>query len=963
MALEGTDTRQPAAAGRDARQTMEELRATLYSIGDGVIATDALGRITGMNPVASELTGWPEADALGRPVKEILQLVHETTGAAVEPPVAEVLQHGQVKNLANHTLLVARDGSQRPIADSGAPIRDLEGRVGGVVLVFRDQTAARQSRLALQESEERYRTVADFTFAWEYWLAPDGAVLYMSPSCHRITGYHPEELAASPDLLATMVVPEDRPLLADHQARVREHDGPGRHELRFRIRRRDGELRWIGHVCQQIRRADGTLLGLRASNRDISDEVQAEEERQAHIRFLESLERIDQAIRRETNVEAMLWSVIRAVFEIFASDRAWLLYPCDPEAPSFRVPVEVCRPEYPGAEILNLEVPIGPGQAAEMRQALASPVPILNTNGTDRPVSRESASQFGVQAQMYAAIYPKLGRPWIFGLHQCSHPRLWTAEEQRLFQEIGRRLADGLSSVLFLQEVQESEERFRAFFEQAAVGMGHLAPDGRWLRVNGKLCDIVGYGKEDLQRLTLQDLLPDDDPAAGQTTAPGPGAGEPVGPHQERRFRRRDGTLIWVNLTLSLVRQASGEPAYSLAVVEDISARKEAEAERLRLQEQLVQAQKLESVGRLAGGVAHDYNNMLSVIIGSTEMALADLPPGSPLHDHLTHALAAARRSADITRQLLAFARRQTIVPRVLCLNEAVARMLTMLRRLIGEDIELVWRPRAGLPPVKMDPSQLDQILANLCVNARDAITDGGRIFIETDTLVCDEADCAEHAGCSPGPYVLLAVSDDGCGMDKGTVAQIFEPFFTTKDVGKGTGLGLATVYGIVQQNRGFITVSSAPLQGTTFRIFLPCHDEGPSRPAAVRPDRQQARGSETILVVEDEPILLDMVRRMLTLLGYRVLAAATPGEAIRLAEEEVGAIRLLLADVVMPEMNGRELAVRLQALCPGLKSLFMSGYTANVIAQQGVLDEGICFLPKPFSMEDLGAKIQEVLG
>jgi len=360
--------------------------------------------------------------------------------------------------------------------------------------------------------------------------------------------------------------------------------------------------------------------------------------------------------------------------------------------------------------------------------------------------------------------------------------------------------------------------------------------------------------------------------------------------------------------------------------------------------------------------VAHDYNNMLSVIIGYTELVLDKLAQADPMHAYLEEVLTAATRSKDITQQLLAFSRQQTIAPKMLDLSEAVESMLKMLRRLIGEDIDLAWLPSARPCPVMMDSTQLDQILANLCVNARDAIGDVGKITIETSTKTFDDAYCADHAGHMPGDFVLLTVSDDGCGMDRETQEHLFEPFFTTKEIGKGTGLGLATVYGIVKQNNGFIHVYSEPGQGTTFRIYLPrrwAAAESESRKETAAAD---APGSETILLGEDEQAMLRMTTLMLSRLGYTVLTAGTPGEALALARENAAAISLLMTDVVMPEMNGRELARRLQSLYPGLKVLFTSGYTANVIAHRGVLDEGVNFIQKPFSKKDLAIKIRETL-
>ena len=390
--------------------------------------------------------------------------------------------------------------------------------------------------------------------------------------------------------------------------------------------------------------------------------------------------------------------------------------------------------------------------------------------------------------------------------------------------------------------------------------------------------------------------------------------------------------------------------------------RKQAEEEREILQAQLIQAQKMESVGRLAGGVAHDFNNMLGVILGYTGLVLEQTNPSDPLSKYLQQIHKAAERSADLTRQLLAFARKQTVAPQVLDLNNTVEGMLRLLRRLIGEDIDLAWLPGRELWPVKMDHSQLDQILANLCVNARDAIAGVGKVTIETANTVFDAEYCARHAGFVPGDYVLLAVSDNGCGMDAETLSRIFEPFFTTKEVGQGTGLGLASVYGAVTQNNGLINTYSEPGQGTTFKIYLPRHTDIVVQ-ATAEPQQAAARGSETVLLVEDEPMMLELTMSMLEQLGYTVLAARTPGEAMRLAREHSGSIDLLITDVVMPEMNGRDLAGNLLALYPGMKCLLMSGYTANVIAHHGVLEEGVHFLEKPFLMTDLAANIRKALG
>ena len=394
----------------------------------------------------------------------------------------------------------------------------------------------------------------------------------------------------------------------------------------------------------------------------------------------------------------------------------------------------------------------------------------------------------------------------------------------------------------------------------------------------------------------------------------------------------------------------------------ELAEKLRAEEEKANLQAQLHQAQKMESVGRLAGGVAHDYNNMLSVIIGYTQMALQQTDPESTLHHDLQEVLSAANRSTGITRQLLAFARKQTLNPQVLDLNETVKGMINMLRQLIGEDITLRWKPSPDLWPVMIDPSQLDQVLANLCVNARDAISGVGDISIETGMISFEPGDHLGHVEVVPGDYLFLLVNDSGCGMDKEILDRIFDPFFTTKEVGHGTGLGLSTVYGIVKQHNGFVDVDSEPDKGSIFRIYLPCYLGDAGQAEIQLNDTVRNGQGQTILVVDDELAILKLTSRMLKTLGYEVLTADSPNEAISLAQKQVDGIHLLLTDVIMPEMNGQALAERVLAIHPGLKYLFMSGYTANVIENQGGLDVGSHLIQKPFTAKELAAKVREFL-
>ncbi|MDY0351018.1 MAG: PAS domain S-box protein [Desulfobulbaceae bacterium] len=514
--------------------------------------------------------------------------------------------------------------------------------------------------------------------------------------------------------------------------------------------------------------------------------------------------------------------------------------------------------------------------------------------------------------------------------------------------------------------LRKSEERFRFLAEYMADIVWTSDLEFRTTYASPSVEKILGFSPGERKSQTLEEKVT---PASRrkieellavelQGEMPDPDRSMTI----EIEYYHKNGGTVWLEDTLKWIRDEHGAIVGILGVSRDISERRHAEEEREKLQQQLVQAQKLESVGRLAGGVAHDYNNMLSVIVGYTEMAMDRVDPSGLLYADLAEVQKAARRSIDITRQLLAFARKQTIDPRVIDLNEVVESMLKMLRRLIGEDIDLAWHPGKQLWAVKMDPAQVDQIMANLCVNARDAISGVGKVTIETGNAFFDKAYGKLKSGHSMDEFVHLTVSDNGCGMDRETLENIFEPFFTTKGVSEGTGLGLATVYGIVRQNNGFINVSSEPGKGTTFQIYLPRH-AGEQLPEAVESKARipMSRG-ETVLMVEDEAAILKMGEMMLSNLGYRVLTAGSPGQALEIAGKHGGDIDLLITDVIMPEMNGRLLADQLSSVYPGLKTLFMSGYTADVIARRGVLEEGRNFIQKPFTLQELGDKVNAVL-
>ena len=519
-------------------------------------------------------------------------------------------------------------------------------------------------------------------------------------------------------------------------------------------------------------------------------------------------------------------------------------------------------------------------------------------------------------------------------------------------------------------EVRENEEKYRVLTESMKDVVWALDVESMtFLYVSPSVFQLRGFTAEEVMALTLDGVLKEEDRKTLKNRILKrrddflSGGGNPgLFFTDELEQPCKDGSAIWVEVISRFCRNEKTGRVELRGVTRDISERKKAESEREHLQEQLVQSRKMESVGLLAGGVAHDFNNMLNVIFGHSDIAMEDLDEKHPVYEDLRAIRKAAEHSADLTRQLLAFARKQTVAPRVIDLNNTVEGMLRMLCRLIGEDIDLAWMPGKSLWTVNIDPGQMDQILVNLCVNARDAIKGVGKITIETANAVVDAGYCESHLDSLPGSYVVLMVSDNGCGMDKQTRQRIFEPFFTTKGLGHGTGLGLATVYGIVKQNNGFINVYSEPGEGTTFKIFLTSHAEKAETVRGREPERIIPAGNETVLVVEDEALILKVATTILKNLGYTVLSATTPVEALGMAADHEGEIHLLVTDVIMPEMNGRELSEKILELYPGIRCLFMSGYTANVIAHHGVLDGGVNFIQKPFSKKNLATKVRDVL-
>ncbi len=938
---------------------------TLQSIGDAVIATDANGRVTMLNPVAEALTGWTTADACGRPLDEVFHIINEESRHPVESPVTHVLREGVIVGLANHTVLIACNGVEHPIADSGAPIRDAQGTIIGVVLVFRDVTTEQQHhrqrdhtvellRLlnARNSTQELLREVTAFLQQWTRCEAvgvrlregedfpyfetrgfsqdfvreethlcvstPEGlpvkdangnpvlACMCGNILCGRSDPSRPFFTArgsfwtnSTTDLLAT-TTDEDRQACSRNRCTCEGYESVTLIPLRY----------------------GAEILGLLQLNDHARDRFTPE-----LIAFLESsADQIAIALAHRQAQEALATSEAR-----------------------YRALFEHMTEGFFQAELLEDAA----GQAVDFR--------FLDVNPAHAQII--GLPRDAVVGKTARELFPDLEASWLEAVAQVVRTGEPLAVEgfvratgryyaNSYFSPLPGQFASIFSDITSRKQGEAERERLATAIAQAAEIIIITDRDGTIQYANPAFETVTGYTCSEALGQTPRLLKSDMHDAAfyralwdtivsGQTW--------------EGRIvnRKKDGRLFTDEATISPVRAADGTIINYVAVMRDIT-------HELDLEAQYLQAQKMEVVGRLAGGIAHDFNNILTGVLGFTDLAITRVPAGSPLEEDLAEVRRLGLRAADLTRQLLAFSRRQALEMARVDLNALVEKTHKMLERVLGEDIGLQCDLCGDLSPVKGDASQLEQVILNLAINARDAMPNGGQLTLETANVTLGPESPHTYLDHRPGTYVMLALTDTGLGMDAATLAHLFEPFFTTKDSGKGTGLGLATVYGIIKQHDGSIYVYSEPGTGTTFKIYLPCLDEHCApRPT---PGDTPITGTETILLVEDEETVRVIAQRILVRLGYTVLTAVDGADAERQFLADPARIHLLLTDVVMPGINGRELYHRLITTAPALKVLYMSGYTPNAIVHHGILDAGISLLSKPFTADSLGRKVRDVL-
>ncbi|MBL8732148.1 MAG: PAS domain S-box protein [Planctomycetes bacterium] len=714
---------------------------------------------------------------------------------------------------------------------------------------------------------------------------------FVSEAAERMLGYAPAQWLQQ-DFWESKLHPEDRHRVV---ASCRESAAALRtNTLEYRMIAGDGRVVWLrDHVT--VVGEHGEPRTLRGIVVDITDERRAHEERAEHIHFLEVKDRVNRAIQSNQDLDAMMREVLDVVLVAFAADRAWLGQPCDPDGGRWICEMERTRPEYPGAGARGEPVPIA-GDVRDLFLAVCrAEVPVAFGRGAPQPVPGFLADGYQVQAVLAMTVRPHEAPPYMFGLHQCSHDRCWTPAEVRLFEAVGHRLSDALSLLHLHRRLRDSEARFRVLVDHATDAIFLHAADGTVIDANRQGCVSLGLPRETLIGMSPHDF----DAGPSVQTTPGCvtdrlNAGETI--TLDTLHRRADGSTFPVEVRIRPFYENGKR--YSVSMARDTT-------ERRRLEQQFLQAQKMEAVGRLAGGLAHDFNNLLTVVNGCSELIVARLAAGDasrPLAQEILHA---GERAAQLTRQLLAFSRRQVLHPGVVDLDRCLADLGGLLRRLLGEHIELRLDGCCSGGSARVDPVQFEQAIVNLAVNARDAMPDGGALTISTRMVTVGSGASAALGGLLPGRYVVVAVQDGGVGMDAGTRARIFEPFFSTKPAGKGTGLGLAMVYGFVRQSGGHVEVHSEPGCGAVFELYLPETDGEVQLPRPQGHAARTARGTETVLLVEDDLAVRSLTRTLLAEQGYRVLEAHDGEDGLRVARRHTGPIDLLITDLVMPHLGG----------------------------------------------------------
>ena len=897
----------------------------------GVVEFDRQGVITAWNPAAEKIFGFSWSEIIGKPAEVIVPPSARPHVARIFVELFRATGGGRSDNQN-----LTRDGRIISCEWYNTPLVDHTGEVIGVASLVSDVTERLHAQKALAESNDKFRAVTD-TASSAIYIYNGQKFLYCNRATEQIIGFPREELLAMDPM--EIVHPDSRDMVRRRsEARFSGLPVPARYE--FMVITKSGETKWLdfsGSLIdfEGIRSVLGTAF-------DVTSRKRVEQLQSALYRIADHASATDRLEDLFSAVHSIIGELMYArnfYIALYDASTGMMSFPYfvdEAQAPPQSRPLHKGLTEYVLRTGLTL---------------------LATTELFDDLVRRGEVVLSGAPSVDWLGAPLKVGNE-IFGvlaLQIYTPDRRYGEREKELLTFVSQHVAAAVDRKRNEERVRASEARYRSLVQSAVYGIYRSGIDDKFLDVNPALVAMLGYdSEEELLRQTLsRDVYVD--PEELQRLAAEYKTHDRM-ESVESRWRRKDGSIITVRLSGRVVQDESGRGDSLEMIAEDVT-------ERRGLEDQLRQAVKMEAVGRLAGGVAHDFNNLLTVIKGYSEMMYDQIDVSNPLRRDVGEINQAADRAANLTRQLLAFSRQQVLTPRVLNLNSVIAGMNLLLRKLLGEGVALHIVQDPAIKMVKADPGQVEQVIMNLAVNARDAIAGPGNLTIETANAVIDEAWAREYIGMKPGSYVLLAVSDDGSGMDRETQARIFEPFFTTKEQGKGTGLGLSMVYGIVKQSGGYIWVYSEVGTGTTFKVYLP-QIEQPAETIVPAPSPGESqRGSEMILLVEDEDGVRTLVCNVLRSRGYSVLEASTSEQAARICQEHPGAIDLLLTDVMLERTSGRELAEQLLLQRAAMKVLFVSGYTDDAVVHLGVLSANTAFLQKPFTTKALLAKVRSVLG
>lgn len=910
--------------GRDItkrKQAEQQIRAQLAEITFyydnapiGLTVLDTNLRFMRINKLLAEANGVPAADHIGRTVEEIIPDLAAQGHAlaarilATGEPITEIEISGET---------AARPGVMRYWREGWYPVKGDDQVIIAFSVIAQEITERKLAEDALRIAQQHLAEHIDNSPLAVIEFDPAFRLIRWSQGAVRMFGWRPEEVLGKTISELSWVYDEDGELV--RQTSEAMFAGRSTRNLNVnRNYRKDGAVIHCAWYNSAIYDDGGSLVSILSQVLDITERVRAEANLRQSQQSLMRAQQLGHLGNWEWDVPGARLTWSEELYRIFGVDHTFPLTYDRIEA--------MLHPEDRALNAAKVQEALSAGDVVEYEFRIIRPGGALRWIRQGIEIERDPT---GAPTRLFGVMHDITQRRLAEETLRRSQHNL--AEAQRIghsgsweYDVVAQR-ATWSDNMFCIYDVDPTASTAQAFMDNIEP---LIHPEDRSL-VRAAFDAAVQHG----QRYAL-----------------------------EYRIVRRDGDVRTLYSVAEIMLDEQGKTTHMIGRVEDITERKRAEAERERLQAQLAEAQKMETVGRLAGGVAHEFNNLLAVILLRTEMSLSLVEPMSILHRNLTTILATTQRSAELVRQLLGFARKQMIDPKVLDLNAVIEATLPMLHKLVGEEIKLVWQQEAFLWPIKMDQTQIDQILANLCVNACDAIDGAGAITIETSNVTMTQDEVADTFTEAAGDYVLLSVTDTGHGMDLNTLAHVFEPFFTTKEVGKGTGLGLPMVKGIMQQNHGHIQVFSEPNRGTTIKLYFPRHAEALPSAAPSQPPTLPVGQRETVLLVEDEPILLQMSSDVLEFLGYVVIAAATPQEALQAVEDFSGKIDLVMTDIVMPEMNGVELVARLTVTHPGIKRLFVSGYSADYIAHRGILEDDVHFLQKPYTLQALAAKLREVL-